>query len=704
MAVIGTFGQFTTARLGIYASQASLSVTGNNIANINTKGYTRQRMDLVSLYSTGQGKYANIFNTNVGYGVLTRGATQLRDPYLDIRYRNENSKLAANDEKLNSLYQIGNILDEVGKGQDGFGVIEAQFGKLMEALEDENTNIGSEEYDKLVRSAASVLTTYFNKAADDLADIKDNKVNELKESLSDVNKLLTEIRDLNAQIRTQNIYGDKALELKDARNLALDKLSGYMNIEVTYSMERIDQFSEVEKLTVTIADSKAPDGKPIKLVDGIFGGQITMPGRMPNLNPNYDPKNPANGGKYMLADGTTTSDWDAAVAEDPADPTKSNGYFNFDEKNPTEAESRYLMRVEPLIDQRGRKMEDKGTASGKSEEIALGDTTFCGNYTNPDGTVHATTALGSLQAIREMLTREGEYSSKDDIARDANANIKRGIPYYERALDNLAKEFAKVFNEMNQISLDVVYDMTKAPVTKDGGPILDADGNALTIDWDVITEEVENSKGEKVMVFKQQPTEEEAAMIDAVRAHAAKQPGYGFYDGGVLLSNRGDNNDPTGITAANISISDAWGNHTVRLLNTREKSEVKEDGTEVSHTTRRDNIVDMIAEFTKKRDFIAKDVQGDAHATLPVFHGSFQEVFTAISGVLGDDAQATEGKAENYALSTLDLENSRQSISGVDLNDEATNMMQFSKSYSAACRLLTTIDSMLDTLINGTAR
>ena len=118
----------------------------------------------------------------------------------------------------------------------------------------------------------------------------------------------------------------------------------------------------------------------------------------------------------------------------------------------------------------------------------------------------------------------------------------------------------------------------------------------------------------------------------------------------------------------------------------------------------RDNIINMIAEFTKKRDFIAKDVQDDAHAILPVFHGSFQEVFTAISGVLGDDAQATNGKAENYALSTLDLENSRQSISGVDLNDEATSMMQFSKSYSAACRLLTTIDSMLDTLINGTAR
>ena len=47
MAVLGTFGSFTTARLGIYASQASLNVTRNNIANINTVGYTRQRMDLV---------------------------------------------------------------------------------------------------------------------------------------------------------------------------------------------------------------------------------------------------------------------------------------------------------------------------------------------------------------------------------------------------------------------------------------------------------------------------------------------------------------------------------------------------------------------------------------------------------------------------------------------------------------------------------
>ena len=70
MAVIGTFGSFTAARLGIYASQSSLNVTGNNIANINTKGYTRQRMDLYSLNSMGSPRYANSFNVDIGYGVV----------------------------------------------------------------------------------------------------------------------------------------------------------------------------------------------------------------------------------------------------------------------------------------------------------------------------------------------------------------------------------------------------------------------------------------------------------------------------------------------------------------------------------------------------------------------------------------------------------------------------------------------------------
>ena len=49
MSMMSTFGSFTMARLGIYAAQKGLSVTGNNIANINTVGYTRQTLDQISL-------------------------------------------------------------------------------------------------------------------------------------------------------------------------------------------------------------------------------------------------------------------------------------------------------------------------------------------------------------------------------------------------------------------------------------------------------------------------------------------------------------------------------------------------------------------------------------------------------------------------------------------------------------------------------
>ena len=747
MAVIGTFGQFTTARLAIYASQASLSVTGNNIANINTTGYTRQRMDLVSLYSTGQGKYANIFNTNVGYGVLTRGATQLRDPYLDIRYRNENAKLGANEETLDCLYQISSILDEVGKGTgdlEGYGVIEAQLGLLKKALENQNTHAGSEEYDNLVRSAANVLCTYFNKAADDLADIKEHKVNELNESISDINKLLTNIRDLNVQIRTQGIYGEKALELRDARNVALDQLSKYMHINVEYSMERIDQFTEVEKLTVTIANSKGPDGEPIKLVDGIYGGQITMPGTMPEENPNADNKAILDAmeqarkdaeaagktkeeieqaveaartvqelisGKYLMADGVTATD----------DITKAKGYSNYDSEDPTaEDKNRYLLQVEQLVDQRGRVMKDKNEPSGKSEIVTLGDTTLCGKSDDP--LRGDSTPAGTLQAIREMLTRKGEYSSPEDQKLDPSCTTKRGLPYYQAALDNLAQKFAAVFNKENQLPASTVY-------KNDGTNFFDADGNTLRytdangqlqdITLDMVTRVVTDKDGNPVLGDDGQPLREPlseplnkpeeiaraAECLNILRQKGEKVDGYGYYQGGVLFSNRGDNDDPTGITAANISVSDSWDNHSVRILNTKEKSKVSAETGEMSHTTARDNISHFISLFDQKMDYLASESRENATLSdLPVHKGSFREVFTAISGTLGNDKQAIAGKVENYTVSALSLENNRQSVSGVDLNEEATSMMQFSKSYSAACRLLTTIDSMLDTLINGTAR
>ena len=900
MAIIGTFSSFTTARLAIYASQASLNVTGNNIANINTPGYTRQRMDLVSLYSTGAPKFANLYNTNIGYGVLTNGATQLRDPYLDIRYRDENCKLEQSSEWLDGLTQLSRILDEVGetKTNDGFGVINAQLGNLFTALQKLSTQVSSENADSLVRAEAETLTKFLNQAAEELQTIWNGKEKELTDSVDEVNKLLTDIRDLNDQIRTQSIYGDKALELRDARNLALDELSKYMNINVEYSMERIDQFTEVEKLTVTIADSKGPDGKPIKLVDGIYAGQISIQDMEPVMYPNADAMkildamkkavadaeqaDPFEGQKWQdkvtalktqyggeakakaqqeidgnkaywdkMLDTLTKSEEKRLVAEaikknpiDPNDPDSqakqdkavadakaaapgaaaglvkkeqqdiidaavkaaeakaerevkaewqeaiqnaadnspdvadaikqfgkymkadgtatnelyekdANGVIQLDDRGkPKYADGlklypndKYLIQVEPLKDERDRLMVDPYTASKKSEVVELGDNVL----------------KGKLQAIRELLTEEGEYASSQDLGKtdearlsdDPNAAIKRGIPYYQKALDTLAQQIARQFNEMNQMKPEDVYQSEKSVIGADGNPVVGGDPDNLqtgesinytflssadpkttvqtadgkdvtTARMDALQKIMDEAKKEmdKYTVFPTEPdymTQEEIAEAvkeqqdkwdaanaellackQAIQDNGLKDPLCGFYDGGVLFSNNGNNNDPNNITAANISIAIDWAEGPVRILNTKKPDFYDENGNVVPASSRNDNILHMISQYDAKLEYYAQDIQPDAEQPEAMFEGNFREVFTSISNKLGMDQYATTGKVETYTLLALDLENDRQSVSGVDLNEEATSMMQFSKSYSAACKLLTTLDSMLDKLINGT--
>ena len=857
MAVMGTFSSFTGARLAIYASQASLNVTGNNIANSNTKGYTRQRMDLVSLHSTGWPEYRNSYQVDIGYGVLCDQVSQLRDPFLDIRYRNENAELGFYETKQDALSQLASILDEVAKGDDYFGVIEKQLGEVFETLENLKQRPGSHVYDDQFRAACYTLTGLLNDSAKRLETVRDNKAEELKQDTNKVNLLLKEIRAYNDEIRTQGICGDNALELRDARNVAIDELSKYVKIDVKYSNEYIDQYTTVEKLSISLAGTQ-PE---IKLIDGIYGTQFMMNETVPQPNPKYDPFDP-KGMQYIGRDGKPTDNpreaeivhnpgndkdkfpylkWDDATGDytiPTADPSEalrlnnqgankynpklssSNKYLKpgaviingkvqdpekFTTDDPTEAakipafstdeanvdKNTYLYQLEPLRDKDGRLIRDKYDQE-INEIVDILDTTL---------------VSGSLQATREFLTEEGEFSSAYDIAVDKDAANKRGVRYYQRVLDSWAQKFAETFNETNQMPPSVLYktdadgkffldengDEIEAAdglviqgnkelvslgvdtklseytetalaslqangkfaagfdvksafktnakgefVDSKGEPLLNAKGEVMTAadfvnnqtEYEdtlrkrgVLKEDLEaedvfqtdtdpNNPNGKVFVdannntlfTPKDPEDYNADELAALRGKGVLKPEYNYYNGGVLFSNRSNGNDPTNITAKNISISYSWSRGEVRVLQTKEPNYVDPDTGEIqTNTTANDNLLHMLAKFDEKLTYEAKDVQADANSEGPFFKGTFQEMYTAISGTLGGDGMETNARYKTYDLSALDLDNQRSSVSGVDLNEEATNMMQFSKSYSAACRLLTTLDSMLDKLINGTA-
>ena len=562
-----TFGCFSTARLGIYAAQKGLDVTGNNITNINTPGYTRQRLDQVSLVTTASDKYFSQYNTRVGQGVLTTGVSQIRDPGLDLLYRGAQAHVGSYGQMLSGLDDIASILDEVGKGdgEQDDGVILNQMNDLRDLISQAITSGMDGGTDRLIYASAKALCRLFNKAANDLTELKGTYESYLEQDVSRVNTILTSIQELNVSIRNADIRGDEALELRDERNRLLDELSSYVKIDVKYSDENVGAGLVVEKLTVSLAT-----GDKNTLVDGEYASQLSL-GTVPMPNPDYDGVNVMD--QFLDPNGNPTND--PALAAQILDDT-------------------YPVTVTGLKDLDG--VLKPGAADAPLEDTDL---------------------YGSIQSLREILTEKGEYSTQNDVNTvDPDAAIKRGIPYYQMALDSLAKEFAEQMNALNT-------------------------------------------------------------------------PGAGVSGEGALFSMGSNNNDTTNITASNISVSQAWGEGNVTMIASKDPNASSGDTS---------NLAAFLNLFTKKQAFDPKDVAG-ADAVGAIYNGSFEDMLLRIESTLAEDQMTTGDVYNNYTLTSNEIYTDRDSVSGVDLNDEATNLMVYQKAYAAACRLMTTLNTALDSLL-----
>lgn len=248
-----TFAGFTTAQLGMAASQRALDVTGQNITNINTPGYTRQRLDIASL-NTQRGDYCNSkSNIKVGFGVEMTGISQLRDPFLDAQYRSQISKLGTSDAHAAGFELLTPIFDEATMS----GVRDA-FISLTSALNTLSTpaGIGNDENDAMVRSKMQILLNLFRENSVRLEDVRENvQTGFATTDVGDLNQLLDNIANLNVSIKNSQILGNPALELQDQRNSLLDELGSYLPITVKYSDQEIGPNQYVEVLDVVFTDT-----------------------------------------------------------------------------------------------------------------------------------------------------------------------------------------------------------------------------------------------------------------------------------------------------------------------------------------------------------------------------------------------------------------------------------------------------------------
>lgn len=220
------FFGLTIAYTGLLASNAALNTTSNNIANVQTEGFSRQQV-------TQQASNAlRVFQTYgcAGAGVETLAIERIRDEFYDYRYWNNNAKVGEYGQKQYYMQQIESYFDDNGKNAGFKTVFDQMIVTGMEELLKNPNSVPTKE--QFVGYAGS-LAEYFNGVAGNLEKLQKDTNLEIKVKIDEINSLAGEIATLNKQINTIELTGVNANELRDRRTLLMDQLSQIVDVDVT---------------------------------------------------------------------------------------------------------------------------------------------------------------------------------------------------------------------------------------------------------------------------------------------------------------------------------------------------------------------------------------------------------------------------------------------------------------------------------------
>lgn len=416
-----TFAGFNTALSALQANQKRLDITGQNLSNMNTVGYTRQQLDASSLNYTGGFCHSmNGSEVIVGFGVSMNGVSQIRDPYLDTQYRLQITKSDYSSSMQTALDSLANILDE-----SNLSGLNAAFKDIQSVLTSINdpSKVTDPVYESELRSKMEALAALFNKSANQITEAEKAEYDRVtgagtseQGAVETINDLLRQIGQLNVQIKQNQIAGQPSLEMMDERNVLLDTLASYLPIEVSYykdnahsgtyeytnpdgSKEIRDYAYDYDAHGKIIGKREWPDDVKVELVYMDAKGQ---PQRMTLVN-----------GSDLGADGKQ----------------KNYGQLKAVSTNGGAA--------------------DRSTPTDLAVKFTAAQSSTVQGGVPTSATAHAggiQFSGGSLQASLDMLGKKGTGNT---INGTQNTDNVRGYQYYMEKLDTLAKSFADTMNTIN---------------------------------------------------------------------------------------------------------------------------------------------------------------------------------------------------------------------------------------------------------------
>lgn len=213
-------GTMSIAMGALEAQQAGLATTTNNIANLNTPGYTRERPVLQEADP--------VLNNGVAYGtgVKLQGIESLRDSILNLQIDNETQQQGQSQAYVSAMSQAQTLFPD---DTSGIGQQISIFFQSLNSLSTDPSNLALRQS---VLSAANGLASAFNGAASQLSAQRSSLDQNAEQATGEVNQLTQQIAGLNQKLAVLSSASQGYGSFLDQRDSLVQKLSGLIDVSV----------------------------------------------------------------------------------------------------------------------------------------------------------------------------------------------------------------------------------------------------------------------------------------------------------------------------------------------------------------------------------------------------------------------------------------------------------------------------------------
>lgn len=413
-----TFFGLNIGTTGLYAAKAGLNTTAHNVANIETEGYSRQIIKQSA---------STPISTNNRYGMLGSGVSvneiiQMRSQYYDEKYRSNNALYGRYESRSYFMNEVQSYLNEINL--KGFTTtFDNMYNSLQElSKQPENLTVRTQ-----VTNYAMSMCEYFNSLSTSLNQVQTECNYEVKNQVSRINSLSTQIATLTKQINTVEIGGENANDLRDQRETLVDELSQIIN--VTVSEREVGNCGMTEYIVRL-------DGQI--LVDNYESRKLEVIPRTEKMSQCdvdglYDVY--WDNGEKLNAESATLSGTLKALFEVRDGNNKENlqGYAEEVDEGATEI---------TITDTNINNLKDLNIpAEGK---ITIGNGEYA--YTSFTVTANADGTYSYTFQLKEEARRQYPEGTKVSIGTTMDY---KGIPYYHAQLNEFLRVFAQEFNEVH---------------------------------------------------------------------------------------------------------------------------------------------------------------------------------------------------------------------------------------------------------------